>query len=135
LAVIDASTVIAAVSPDERAEDAYSTLRKALSQRPHAPALLLYECANIFQVKYRRKIFNQATRDELIDIVIAFGIALIPPDPTRFQVFTVPLAALHGLSVYDATYLDLARERGEPLATQDRRLRDAARAEGVILLG
>jgi predicted nucleic acid-binding protein len=43
------------------------------------------------------------------------------------------LARGHGLSAYDATYLELALRRGLPLATLDRRLRAAAEAAGVSL--
>ena len=44
------------------------------------------------------------------------------------------LAREHGLSVYDATYLDLAMREGAPLATLDRRLADVAQHSGVPLL-
>lgn len=135
MAVIDASTVIAAVSPDEDAESAYAIMRQAIAGRCCSPALWLYECANAFQTKHRRGILDAATRDELIDVVMSFGIVLFPPDHERMQSFIVPLAAKHGLSVYDASYLDLARQLGEPLATRDRRLGDAAAAEGITLLG
>jgi len=37
--------------------------------------------------------------------------------------------------MYDAAYLELAQRRGLPLATLDAELRDAASAEGVVLLG
>jgi predicted nucleic acid-binding protein len=39
------------------------------------------------------------------------------------------------LTLYIAAYLELAQRRGMPLATEDQELRDAASAEGVILLG
>jgi predicted nucleic acid-binding protein len=48
---------------------------------------------------------------------------------------TVRLAQRHRLTAYDAAYLELAQRRGLPLATLDKQLRDAASAEGVILLG
>ena len=41
------------------------------------------------------------------------------------------LADRHGLSVYDATYLQLAVDAGAALATLDQALQRAARAEGV----
>jgi predicted nucleic acid-binding protein len=44
------------------------------------------------------------------------------------------LAVKHGLSAYDAAYLALALAARLPLATFDRRLRDAAKAEGVAVL-
>jgi predicted nucleic acid-binding protein len=47
---------------------------------------------------------------------------------------SVELANRHGLSVYDAAYLDLALDVGAELATLDGDLRKAAEAEGVPLL-
>lgn len=48
---------------------------------------------------------------------------------------TVALADRHRLTIYDATYLELAIRRGLPLATLDQELRVAAEREGVPLLG
>lgn len=47
----------------------------------------------------------------------------------------VALAERHGLTVYDAAYLELALRRELPLATLDRELRAAANSEKVQLLG
>jgi predicted nucleic acid-binding protein len=41
------------------------------------------------------------------------------------------LALTHGLSIYDASYLSLARDRGFKLMTLDARLLAAAKAEGL----
>lgn len=46
----------------------------------------------------------------------------------------VDLAAKHGLTVYDALYLQLALDVEAPLATLDRKLAAAARAEGVDVI-
>jgi predicted nucleic acid-binding protein len=56
-------------------------------------------------------------------------------DQTRSHAFgdTVHLARSHGLSAYDAAYLELAMRRGLPLATLDAKLRSAAVAAGVSL--
>lgn len=55
---------------------------------------------------------------------------------TVAQVFDRPLelARQHNLTVYDASYLDLAIREGLPLATLDRALERAARDAGVELL-
>ncbi|MFN9619631.1 MAG: type II toxin-antitoxin system VapC family toxin [Synechococcaceae cyanobacterium] len=47
---------------------------------------------------------------------------------------TLALAPSHGLTVYDAAYLELALRRGLPLASRDKALQAAARREGVPLL-
>lgn len=46
----------------------------------------------------------------------------------------VELARRHGLSAYDAAYLELAVRRKLPLATLDHRLRDAAARARVEVL-
>jgi predicted nucleic acid-binding protein len=48
---------------------------------------------------------------------------------------TLHLAERHGLTVYDASYLEIASRRKIPLATLDRQLRAAATSEGIQLLG
>ena len=51
--------------------------------------------------------------------------------PARVVTVVYELAREHGLSVYDASYLDLALREDLPLATLDRRLAEAARRCGV----
>jgi predicted nucleic acid-binding protein len=48
---------------------------------------------------------------------------------------TLNLAERYGLTVYDASYLEIAARRKIPLATLDRQLRAAAASDGVQLLG
>jgi predicted nucleic acid-binding protein len=48
---------------------------------------------------------------------------------------SVALADRHGLTVYDAAYLDLALDVDAELATLDGPLRTAAEAEGVFVVG
>jgi predicted nucleic acid-binding protein len=52
------------------------------------------------------------------------------PSHQRF----LALARHHRLTVYDATYLDVAQRRGLPLATRDQDLADAAKESGVTLI-
>ena len=57
----------------------------------------------------------------------------IDPDPPGDAVIT--LARRHTLTVYDASYLELAMRENVPLATLDKKLAAAAEAEGVPLIG
>jgi predicted nucleic acid-binding protein len=45
-----------------------------------------------------------------------------------------PLSRKYGLTAYDAAYLDLALERGLPLATLDEDLMRASRTAGIELI-
>jgi len=51
------------------------------------------------------------------------------------QSAVLELARTHGLTAYDATYLELAMRRAATLATFDRKLTAAARAAGVRVFG
>ncbi|MGO9423477.1 type II toxin-antitoxin system VapC family toxin [Roseiarcus sp.] len=48
---------------------------------------------------------------------------------------TLRLAERYGLTVYDATYLELAQRRSLPLATLGKALREAAASLDIMLLG
>lgn len=57
------------------------------------------------------------------------------PPLTANQAKTVlTLAEKHTLTVYDAAYLDLAHRRQLPLGTLDSDLRNAAHADGIVVL-
>lgn len=98
------------------------------------PAFWALEVANVFQSAIRRKRISPDDRDT------AFGeLRLLPiavDDTGRDLIWTnvIELSGRHGLSAYDATYLELAVRRGVPLATLDKDLAKAARAEGVTVL-
>jgi len=47
---------------------------------------------------------------------------------------TLHLADVHQITVYDASYLELALRRGLPLATRDEQLAAAAISAGAALL-
>lgn len=62
----------------------------------------------------------------------------ISPDhsDTAFSITrTCQLARAHGLTAYDASYLELSLRHRACLATFDRKLADAARASGVSVFG
>lgn len=67
-----------------------------------------------------------------LDGLIAAGIETADRGPDGVRA-ALELAARHGLSVYDATYLWLAIDVDGALATLDRELARAAEAEGVPL--
>jgi predicted nucleic acid-binding protein len=98
------------------------------------PGLWFVEVANALLVLERRKRLTAAERREALDRL--FQLRPTPESDGVRLAFskTSELAATHGLSVYDATYLELAQRRRLPLATCDRTLRVAARRCRVKLL-
>jgi len=73
----------------------------------------------------------QGVRQE-IGLLRAAGIESVAPHERRL-LEAIDLASKHGLTVYDALYLQLALETDATMGTLDVKMRRAAEAEGVEL--
>ena len=133
--VLDASTVLTWCFPDEKAQKAQEiSERIAGGDTVIVPAFWLHEVLNALLVGERR---NRLT-SELTQAFTA-DLNRLPVDidlATREIVFntTQALCRKHGLTAYDAAYLEIAIRGGYPLATADEDLRRAAVAEGVQIV-
>ena len=99
------------------------------------PRLWHLEVVNVLLINARRgKHDKRFVRDSLNDLL---ALRLVVDERTEEQCWTITtdLAIEHGLTAYDASYLELAMRLNAPLATLDQDLRRAASAEGVPLLG
>ena len=120
--------------PDERSEDAERFMKQAAhdpSRVIWVPALWWYEIANALTNARRRKRLTEADVARLIEL---YGRLPLQTDASlggdalwRQQA----LAAEHGLSAYDAAYLELAQRNAAGLASLDARLCAAARQAGL----
>ena len=130
--VIDASVTAAWCLRDETARAADAALDRLLEDEAVAPSLWWFEVRNILVVSERRGRIEPADTDTFLS-----DLALLPirveAEPNDRQV--VALARKHVLTAYDAVYLDLAVRLGVPVATLDRALASAVRAEGLDLTG
>jgi predicted nucleic acid-binding protein len=72
---------------------------------------------------------------EARNTLIALPIVVDPVDRRRAFEDIPRLARAHGLTTYDASYLEVAVRLGIPLATLDRTLAKAAADEGVQAVG
>jgi predicted nucleic acid-binding protein len=98
------------------------------------PGVWPLEFANALVAAERRKRLTEADTVRVREIVSALPIHVVPETPDRVLTAILGLARAQALSVYDASYLDLAMREGLPLATLDGRLWDAARRCSVGLL-
>ena len=101
------------------------------SEQAIVPDLWHLEVANTLVIGERRKRSTQADTVTWMGFLSALPITV--DEETRAHAFgdTAGLARAHGLSVYDAAYLELAMRRGLRLATLDEKLSAAAVAAGV----
>lgn len=131
--VVDASVTAAWCFEDEDTLYARDVLRRAQDISFFVPAIWPVEMVNVLLVNERRK---RITPHDTARAVTLFKELAIQVDRAgNLQPFgaALLLARAHGLTAYDACYLELALREGLPLATLDARLRTAATAAGVKL--
>lgn len=99
------------------------------------PALWFWEVANSAAVATRRARVSHVEAVDQLRELHRLRIELDEDSLHHAWTVTIDLAARYNLTVYDAAYLELALRRQLPLATLDKALAKAARAEGVEMIG
>ncbi len=130
--VVDTSITLAWGLPDESSPKADRFWNEVDSEIPlHVPSLWWYECANALVVAKRRKRLRDGQAQRLSRLLGALPVTTASAPVAGDLDRLMAMADRHGLSAYDAAYLDLARRLMVGVATLDKRLAAAARAEGV----
>jgi predicted nucleic acid-binding protein len=133
--VLDASVTLAWIYQDETTERVQRSFDFVRTNGAWVPLLWLWEVANVLQMNVRRGRHNTKFRDRALADLALFPIKEDAEAGRQAWSGTLTLAERHGLTLYDAAYLEVALRRGLPLATLDKDLRRAASAEKVPLLG
>ncbi|MCF6313250.1 MAG: type II toxin-antitoxin system VapC family toxin [Verrucomicrobiales bacterium] len=132
--VVDASMVLAWLLPDEGTEYAEMFLERWMKgEAISAPELIRYEVSNalVMAATRRGRLSDEQMRIKLQEFD-ALAISLNEDSGRATTRQTVELSVRHGLSIYDAAYLELAKRVSKPLATLDKKLKSAAASEGVL---
>ncbi|WP_204569846.1 type II toxin-antitoxin system VapC family toxin [Arsenicitalea aurantiaca] len=132
--VADASIAVAWQFEDEATAEIDAVLRDVAIGGAIVPALWHLEVANSLLSACRRKRMSLAARSLALDELMRLPVTIDLETDKHAWSATLDLADRHGLTVYDAAYLELAQRRRLPLATLDRQLRAAAEAAGVPTL-
>jgi predicted nucleic acid-binding protein len=130
--VLDASIVACWALDDEDDRVADLTFERIRTDEARVPALWWFEVRNILVVNERRnRLTATATAAFLRELAQMRVLVDRSPDETDI----LSLARRHRLSIYGASYLELARRGDIALATLDNELAAAASSIGVHLLG
>lgn len=132
--VVDASVALAWFLPDEQTPLADQALDRLRSTPAIVPATWMSEVVNGFLVAERRGRITQTNTASSLDRLHDLPIRMVRLDAPADWNRPLDLARAHSLTVYDATYLDLAITQRVELATLDDALRSAARRVGIGLL-
>ena len=129
--VVDNSVFLAWCLAYEEEPIAASATQQVAKEGGVAPRIWWYELRNALLSNERRgRMSPQQVSDALADS-LALDIWM---DDQHDESRLLEFARRHGLTVYDAAYLEVAFRRGLPLATLDRRLREATEAIGVAVV-
>jgi predicted nucleic acid-binding protein len=133
--VIDASITLAWCFGDEANAYAERILDELRSGRREAtvPAIWPSEVGNGLLVAERKGRIRRADTARLVTILAELPVSVETTGIGFMGRIVVPMAREHGLTVYDATYLELAERLGQPLASLDAELVEATRRAGVPL--
>jgi len=132
--VLDASVAMTWCFPDENSPYAERVLDSLQTHAAFVPGLWAIEVANAVLSGERRKRLQEFEAARFFALLNALSITVDPQTGERASTDTLALARRHGLTIYDATYLELAIREGLALATLDEALRKAAQASGVPLI-
>ncbi|MGP9821775.1 type II toxin-antitoxin system VapC family toxin [Salinarimonas sp. NSM] len=129
--VLDSSMTLSWFFEDEQTATSTALLLRIPSTGALVPSLWKLEVANALATAVRR---NRCTPD-LVETSLSrlerMGIRIDEATARHAWGATRALATAHALTIYDATYLEVAVRERLPLATCDRRLAAAGRACGI----
>ena len=98
------------------------------------PALWYLEMSNVFLLAQRRHRLTAVQRKTALEKFTTMQFTVDEEGTRHAFGKTSELAEKHGLTIYDATYLELAMRRSLPLASRDEALKNAAKQCGLKAL-
>lgn len=132
--VLDASITLAWGFADEVTEGVDAVFGRVGVHGAAVPSIWRLEIANSLRTALRRGRIDMRQRTGVFAILGDLQIDTDPETSERSWRETLALSDRYGLTIYDATYLELALRLDLPLATLDRDLAQAASAAGIEVL-
>lgn len=129
--VIDSSIAASWAIPDEDSEIARRALEWVFRDGMLVPPIFWYEFQNVLVINERRERLRLDETARGLKNVVDLSPETDPEPPGEA---VMSLARKHGLTVYDAAYLELALRRGAALATLDTKMSAAATGEDVTVI-
>jgi predicted nucleic acid-binding protein len=130
--VLDASVTLSWGLEDEDNAIADLASQRLNTEPARVPAIWWFEIRNVLLINERRQRISEQDTATFLRALSALSIEI---DRAPAGGAILALARSRRLTVYDASYLELALREALPLATLDRQLVAAARLEGVPLIG
>lgn len=133
--VLDSSVTLAFLYSEEATPAVLEVFKQVVAGGAWVTALWRLEVANVLEMGVRRGRTDAAFRNAALRDLALLPIRTDPETDAHAWGETLRIAEKHKLTIYDATYLELAKRQALPLATLDMELRAAAKSEKLQLLG
>lgn len=133
--VLDCSVAIAWLMPDEHSGYGQTILDRVVVEGAIVPDLWPLEVGNTLLVAERRKRIAPTQRLQALHMLADLPITLDQQTHKYAWNSALDLAEAHQLTLYDATYLELASRCSLPFATLDKQLVRAAGNMGISVPG
>lgn len=133
--VLDSSVALAWYLPRQQTARTDVLMHRTAEAGALTTALWPIEVANVLMIYERRGQLAAADRIGAIAFYKSVPVEIDDQTASHAWTTTFDLALRHRLTLYDASYLELALRSGLPLATLDRDLCRAATSLGVPVLG
>jgi predicted nucleic acid-binding protein len=132
--VLDASMALAWMLPDEHSGELDHIADRLESDFAVVPAVWPLEVLNALLTASRRARIGADDIQRLLADLAALPIEVEHIEMAPMFESVSALAQHHGITSYDAAYVELAKRRGLAVATLDRTLKKVSRAEGVSVI-
>lgn len=133
--IIDCSIAMAWCFEDEATDETKKIQERMIVEAAVVPTIWFQEVANVLAMAEKRGRISVADSTQLVQLLAALEIQPDTESAVRAFEHILPLARNHGLTAYDAAYLELAQRKGLPLASLDDDLRAAGARLGIEMLG
>ncbi len=125
--VLDCSVSMAWCFDDERTAYTDAILENFKNKTAVVPTLWPLEVANVLLLSKRKKRITEIQSANFIDALSALPIVIDPSTSAKAMHSIFVIASQYELTIYDATYLELAIREEIPLLTLDKGLQNAAK--------
>lgn len=133
LAVLDASVALSWCFADEASAETDQLLDRVRDDGALVPGLWFLELGNVLLQAERRGRITATDVAVRLELISALPILVDQNTVGRAWTEVLNIARADRLSLYDATYLELAQRRALRLFTRDKPLAHAARNRGVAV--
>ena len=132
--MLDCAVVLAWVLEEHGPDTSLGILERVARHGAIVPAIWPLEVSNSLMMAQRQRRLSVAQMEKAVANVRELRVDWDRRTNDFAWTRILSLAQRHGLSAYDASYLELAARTGLALATYDRPLAKAAENEGILVL-